>query len=441
MQQLAKKLRFQLWVVNALFRRYRRMILVSFVGGLILFIIGLRIVPVLAQNLAKEHKIIGLVGVYSPTNLPVTIQRLVSLGLTDIDTSGNAIASLASSWAVSADGKVYVFHLQDNLYWHDGKKFSASDVNYNLRDVEFSASDATTLKVMLKEPFTPLPTFLSKPLFRTGLIGLGSYKIAAIRLKGEMVAYLRLEPLSNDLPLLEIKFYPSETLAKTAFKLGEVNVLDEITDVKTFKDWKNITRSETVKTNQYVGIFFNLENQLLSKKENRQALAFAIEKPDKNRVATPLSSMSWAYTNRIKQYDKDLDQSKKLITTSSATLTLSTVPQYLSLAQTIAASWEAIGVKTKVKVEDGIPQQFEALLAPQEIPPDPDQYSLWHSTQLQTNITHYANPKIDKLLEDGRKEKVEDKRKKIYFDFQRYLVEDAPAIFLFHPTTYTISRK
>ena len=48
--------------------------------------------------------------------------------------------------------------------------------------------------------------------------------------------------------------------------------------------------------------------------------------------------------------------------------------------------------------------------------------------------------KIDKLLESGRKESDQEKREKIYFDFQRYLVEDAPAVFLFHPTTYTISR-
>ena len=94
-----------------------------------------------------------------------------------------------------------------------------------------------------------------------------------------------------------------------------------------------------------------------------------------------------------------------------------------------------------MKVESGVPDQYQAILVTQEIPSDPDQYTLWHSTQTQTNLSHYANPKIDKLLEDGRKESDPEKRKKIYFDFQRYLVEDAPAVFLFHPTTYTIIRK
>ena len=78
-------------------------------------------------------------------------------------------------------------------------------------------------------------------------------------------------------------------------------------------------------------------------------------------------------------------------------------------------------------------------MASQEIPADPDQYTLWHSTQ-STNITGYNSPKIDKLLEDGRKISDKEERKAIYLDFQRFLVEDTPAAFLFHPTVYTIIR-
>jgi len=44
-------------------------------------------------------------------------------------------------------------------------------------------------------------------------------------------------------------------------------------------------------------------------------------------------------------------------------------------------------------------------------------------------------------LEDGRKVYDTEERKKIYQDFQKYLVEEAPAVFLFYPELYTISRK
>jgi len=76
-----------------------------------------------------------------------------------------------------------------------------------------------------------------------------------------------------------------------------------------------------------------------------------------------------------------------------------------------------------------------------QVPSDPDQYQFWQSTQEDTNITHYTNLKIDKLLEDGRKTLDKDTRKKIYADFQRYLVDDSPVIFLYFPKAYTVERK
>ncbi len=100
---------------------------------------------------------------------------------------------------------------------------------------------------------------------------------------------------------------------------------------------------------------------------------------------------------------------------------------------------KALGINTKIKVINNPYADFQALLATQEIPSDPDQYLFWHSTQTG-NISRYKSPKIDKLLEDGRKTLDKTERKDIYFDFQKSIVEETPAIFLFHPTVYTISK-
>lgn len=445
MKLLSKKIRLFFWILKAIFQKHRKKIIASFLGGLIVFIVIIQMSPYLRGIWKINHEVVGLVGSYTPTSLPMSIQKLVSSGLTEISINGEVTPALATDWQITKDGKQYTFTLKNNLMWHDGKQFSAYDINYNLRDVEFTPLNDTTLAVKLKEPFIPLPSFLAKPLFRKGLIGLGSYRVETIKLKGEYVTYLKLTPLSPDLTTIEIKFYPSENLAKTAFKLGEVTALDEINDISTFESWKNLNIKESVKYNLYVGIFFNLDDKLMQAKELRQALAFAIEKNEKNRIATPISTESWAYTNRVKQYDKDEAAAKKLITglklNEDTTLTLSTFPQYFSLAQEISSAWEASGIKSKIKIEDTIPQEYQILLTAQEIPSDPDQYIFWHSTQKETNISHFANPKIDKLLEDGRKESDMEKRKKIYFDFQRYLVDETPAIFLFHPVSYTVSRK
>ena len=117
---------------------------------------------------------------------------------------------------------------------------------------------------------------------------------------------------------------------------------------------------------------------------------------------------------------------------------LATIPSLLSYAEEIKEDWEKLGLEVKVKSVFSL-DEFEALLITQEVPVDPDQYLLWHSTQ-KMNISGYKSPKIDNLLEEGRKTLDQEKRKEAYLDFQRFLVEDTPAIFLFHPTLYTVSR-
>ena len=64
---------------------------------------------------------------------------------------------------------------------------------------------------------------------------------------------------------------------------------------------------------------------------------------------------------------------------------------------------------------------------------DPDQYSIWHSSQQggdKFNFINYSNPKVDALLEQGRLELNPDKRQKIYHEFAEILLEDSPIVYL-----------
>lgn len=65
---------------------------------------------------------------------------------------------------------------------------------------------------------------------------------------------------------------------------------------------------------------------------------------------------------------------------------------------------------------------------------DPDQYSIWHSSQQapgQFNFVGYNNPRVDKLLEQGRLELNPDKRMKIYHEFAEILLDDSPIVYLY----------
>ncbi len=64
---------------------------------------------------------------------------------------------------------------------------------------------------------------------------------------------------------------------------------------------------------------------------------------------------------------------------------------------------------------------------------DPDQFSIWHSSQNQPgqfNFINYNNPKIDALLEQGRLELNPEKRMKVYHEFAKVLLEDSPIVYL-----------
>jgi peptide/nickel transport system substrate-binding protein len=65
---------------------------------------------------------------------------------------------------------------------------------------------------------------------------------------------------------------------------------------------------------------------------------------------------------------------------------------------------------------------------------EPDDYQIFHSSQAAnkgSNHVSYKNSRVDKLLEDNRREFNPKKRIEIYKEFQRILNEDQPYTFLF----------
>ena len=78
--------------------------------------------------------------------------------------------------------------------------------------------------------------------------------------------------------------------------------------------------------------------------------------------------------------------------------------------------------------------EFQAVVLGWSLSLDPDQYSIWHSSQQgpgQFNFIGYSNKTVDNLLEKGRQELNKEKRKAIYNDFSSILYDDQPIIYLY----------
>lgn len=418
-------------------------ITLSFLLTLLLF----QVIPFLALYFGVNRKKVGIVGNFSSQNLPLFIQNQLSMGLTKLSMDGNAVSAAASSWDIAPDNTTYTVHLKKDLKWHDGTSFTAQNVSIRLGGIDVSIVDNSTVRIRLKETYAPLPVLLSQPLFKDAFIGLGSYKLVRLVQSEDVISELDIQSLDGSYPDISYKFYPTFEDAILAFKLGEIDILKDIPKIGEIKSWKNVNISESVQYDRIMTVFINLKNEKFKDKEIRQALAYAIPKnEDEERSLTPISPLSWAYSKKIRLYTFDPETAKSILSKSSLRnsedpVILSTLPQYIQKAEFIARSWENVGVKVRVKVETGIPPDFQMFLGNLPIPPDPDQYQYWQSTQENTNITGYNNPKIDKLLEDGRKTLNQESRKLIYASFQLYIVDDLPAIFLYFPKVYTIERK
>ncbi len=442
---LFRKSRLVYLVAREISKKYTLPLIIGFLLGFVGMILIHKFFPSLSSYVNTKTLRIGLIGDVTPITLPQSIQELLSDGLTSLSPDGTPQPALALSWEATDSGKTYNFIIRQDAVWHNGKPVLPKDINYNIRDVSFEVISPRILRATLKEPFAPFLSLVAKPILAKGLRGFGPYRVENIRLKGDSIQYLSLNPVTDTTkPAREYRFFRTEVAAITAFELGDIDVIEELSTNESIANWTSAHVSDHPRYDRVVALYFNTKEPLLSEKSIRQALGYAVPDLGFERAYSPMSKNSWAYTDTVKKYVYDESLAKKLFTNAriasrSATLTITTFAPFVEVAQKIALSWTALGVPTSVQIVNTI-GPFQVLLAALSLPPDPDQYPLWHSTQQATNLTGYANVKIDKLLEDGRKELDQEKRKNIYADFAKRLVEDAPAIFLYYPTTYTVTR-
>jgi len=445
---LTRPFRKPLWIIKSFFEKHQKLILWGTLIGFFLFLFTKNLLPLLPRG--KPETKIGLVGQYTINTIPSHIGQSISRGLMKVDQSGQITPDIAKSWEVLEEETLYRIYLKSDVFWNDDSVLKAKDIKLEIPNVAVSYPEDHIIEFKLEESYSPFLVTLSRPLFKNNTISAGDYTIRKIRYQGP---YLKSLELVGSKQNLTYRFYPSHQAAWLGFKLGEVNKLENLIINPLNDKWaKKVNLSQKVNLNRYIAVIFNLQHPQLGNKPLRQALAYAVKSKSpsaETRALTPISPQSWVYNDNVKPYRFSSNQAQELFETASEEasisgqleITLGTSQSLLSLAESIAQSWEdTLPVKVEVKTINSIEPDFQAILIAQEIPLDPDQHALWHSTQ-DTNISRYSDLKIDKLLEDGRKISDPKKRKEIYQDFQRFLVEDSPAVFLQHPVSYTIERK
>ena len=124
--------------------------------------------------------------------------------------------------------------------------------------------------------------------------------------------------------------------------------------------------------------------------------------------------------------------------------------------QVATEQYKQIGVKITPKVEafeslvpklTGGSAEIEAVIIGWSLSADPDSFTIWHSsnvaspTKAGNNFVGYANPEVDKLIEQGRNgpDCSQAARQKVYQQMNKILNDDAPYMFGFSPKTIMVA--
>ncbi|MBR4632589.1 MAG: peptide-binding protein [Elusimicrobia bacterium] len=215
---------------------------------------------------------------------------------------------------------------------------------------------------------------------------------------------------------------------------------------------------------------FNLEKEPYSDIKFRQAINFAIDKKD--IITGVLSGMaksaqgifppqSWAY-KEIEPYEYNPQKALELLNSigfdksSNGTLLYKGRNFEMTIitnqgnktreltAQIIQEQLKKIGLQVNIRILEWSTflnqyvnkKNFDALILGWNTAIDPDQFSLWHSSQCQPgqyNFMSYKNKDVDKLLIKARTTFNKEKRKEYYYKIQDIMREDPPCIFLYYP--------
>lgn len=305
-------------------------------------------------------------------------------------------------------------------------------------------------------------------------VGSGKYMVEKTE---QNAVYLTDNPYDNYNPHIKqivFKIYPDYSSLENGLRVGAIDALSSTDNqaLSFMSDYPSFTSIGEVQKYMERILFFNVRKDDLKDSNVRVGLSYLLDKSSLLKesdiagtvMTGPYSSDSWAFNNSIDYYDYNPASAITYLSDAGFTKNaetgyfeskdgkiLSFVLTYLGndLNDRFVNALVKLYDKEGVIIEprrlsyNEITQQvfpnrdFELLLYEVETTVDPDQYNLWHSQNVdypKLNLSGYSNERMDILLEEARKTTNVTTRKTDYFQFEKYLMRDAPVIFLYNPT-------
>lgn len=392
---------------------------------------------------------------------------------------------IAESWETSEDGLIWTFHLRPNLVFHNGKPCTAAEVVRNFEHIidpeggsflapdyesvaSVEAPDDTTVVFTLKESFAPFLAILTNRCAITDMdaydantpIGTGPFKIASWTRGTGVVLEAHDGYWEEGLPLasrVNWNFYPESDSRVLALQAGEIDVVHAVPkqQIDTVKQDGSII-VDPIPGVGHDYIAFNCAEGPFSDVRMRKAVAHAIDKEiivegalwgfgQATNIPFPETSPWYVETAG---YEYDPEKAKALMEEAGfgggldLDMPLPNFSPMPVVAELVQADLAEIGINLRLVQtewatywpETYLKGQFDITVMEYTPRVDPDQtfYPRYHSEGVH-NATKYSNPRMDELLEQGRRVTNQEERKAIYDEVQTILVDELPWLWLFLP--------
>ncbi len=421
------------------------------------------------------------------------INILLFNGLTAHDGGNQVIPGLAKAWEFDNESCAYTFHLEENVKWHDGEPFTASDVKFtieaimdpengsenapNFEDVEeITVVDEHTITFRLSAPNVAFLDYMAMAVLPRHLleggnmqesdffrapVGTGPYRLESWD-EGQAITLVRNEEYFQGPANIEkiiFKIVPDDNAKAVQMQSGELTLAH-----LTPKDTQNFLEKDgfavyEMKTSDYRGILFNFQNPYWT--ENRDLIPAVCCAIDRQAIldAVVLGRGVTAYgplqrniynNENVERYDYDPARARSILEEAGFALNADGFYERggeeagfvlsvgagdqvrLDMAQAAAQQLQAVGIRCTVEVPAKVDWGGQmAYLIGWGSPFDADDHTYKvFGTGKGANYSGYSNPLVDQYLAEARQSDDPAVRKEAYANFQAVLAEDPAFAFI-----------
>lgn len=373
----------------------------------------------------------------------------------------------------------------------------AAQIATNFDQVDLSRTkvvDEHTLLVTLREALAPqLGSFNDVLVLPEHVYGKGDFKkdytstavgsgpyVLVRRDPGNEVVVQRRKDYWGDSPYIDTVTFKVITSGITAWNAVRVGDVDE-TMVQSDIWMREHTDAALVKkldflrfyslTYNYIG--WNARNPLFADKRARRALAMCVDVKSiitnlyggtARAVTGPFVPDQWAFNPDVPAVEYNPDAAKQIFTSLGwldtdkdgiidkvgkpfkfDMMLISGSASATAIAQMLQSTLKNIGVEMNIVVVDFTiaiqrtiyTSNYDAVYMSWDLPPDPDLYPLFHSSQIPPhgqNYVYYANREADRLIEEARREMSQSKRAALYKQLHAVIAGDQPYTWISQPS-------